>query len=159
MNSISDLATQVLRDQVPGRDMHVSLRFHGSAGTLLIGGQTIGLGEAGRQNFAAFIGALGGVKRITFLSCETGLGEEGCNFMRRVAQATGAEVRARLAVMKAGPEELHVAPRELYIYFPDGMGRSKLPAAIEKVMKGTGTARNWNSVTKLLEMAEKLDAE
>ena len=94
VSSISDLGDQILRDQVPGRDMHISLRFHGSAGTLLIGGQTIGLGEAGRQNFAAFIGALGGVKRITFLSCETGLGEEGCNFMRRVAQSTGAEVRA-----------------------------------------------------------------
>jgi uncharacterized protein (DUF1697 family) len=35
------------------------------------------------------------------------------------------------------------------------MGRSKLtPAVIEKAVKVRGTGRNWNSVRKLLEMAE-----
>jgi len=49
--------------------------------------------------------------------------------------------------------------REVYIYFPDGMGRSKLPwAAIGKMLKTTGTGRNWNSVTKMLEIAKRLEA-
>jgi uncharacterized protein (DUF1697 family) len=29
---------------------------------------------------------------------------------------------------------------------------------LEKTLKTPGTARNWNSVTKMLEMAEKLEA-
>jgi uncharacterized protein (DUF1697 family) len=38
------------------------------------------------------------------------------------------------------------------------MGRTKLPAAlIERTLKTAGTARNWNTVTKLLEIAEKLE--
>jgi len=31
-------------------------------------------------------------------------------------------------------------------------------AAIERALKTPGTGRNWNSVTKMLEMAEKLEA-
>ena len=39
--------------------------------------------------------------------------------------------------------------REIYVHYPDGMGRSKLriPAA------GDGTARNMNTVAKLAAMA------
>lgn len=63
--------------------------------------------------------------------------------------------RKQIEAINVGPEEIKAFPRELYIYFPDGMGRSKVPAAIERVMKKTGTARNWNSVTKLMEMAQE----
>lgn len=54
-------------------------------------------------------------------------------------------------------EELWMDGRELFIYFPDGMGRSKLVPFLERALKKSGTARNWNTVTKLLEMAETLD--
>jgi len=58
------------------------------------------------------------------------------------------------------PEEVHLKGRELYIYFPNGAGKSKLPwSAIEKLLKVAGTARNWNSVTNLLKMAEAMEAE
>jgi uncharacterized protein (DUF1697 family) len=30
-------------------------------------------------------------------------------------------------------------------------------ASVERVLKIPGTSRNWNTVTKLLEMAEKLE--
>jgi uncharacterized protein (DUF1697 family) len=40
--------------------------------------------------------------------------------------------------------------RHAYIYYPDGVGRSKLTAAlIEKHLGCRGTARNWNTVQKL----------
>ena len=39
--------------------------------------------------------------------------------------------------------------RELYIYYPDGMGKSKLVPALDRVLEKTGTARNWNAVTEL----------
>lgn len=59
------------------------------------------------------------------------------------------------ALLKAydGPEELHVIGCELYAYYTNGIGRSKLTNAyIEKKLKTLGTGRNWNTVTKLLEM-------
>jgi uncharacterized protein (DUF1697 family) len=58
--------------------------------------------------------------------------------------------------MRADDEEVHIAGREFYIYFPRGMGKSKLFAAIGRKLK-SGTARNWNTVTKLLGMANKLE--
>jgi uncharacterized protein (DUF1697 family) len=40
--------------------------------------------------------------------------------------------------------------RQVYIYYPDGIGRSKLTATlIEKKLGTTGTGRNWNTVRKL----------
>ena len=57
------------------------------------------------------------------------------------------------------PEELHSDGRHLHCHFPDGMGRSKLPVAIDKNLKKLnifGTARNWNTVLKLIEIAEAL---
>ena len=50
-----------------------------------------------------------------------------------------------------GREVIKPAGRELFIYYPDGQGRSKLTNAfIEKKLGMRGTARNWNTVTKLL---------
>jgi uncharacterized protein (DUF1697 family) len=52
-------------------------------------------------------------------------------------------------------EEMHFAGREMYVYYPEGQGRSKFPiAAIEKAVGTLGTARNWNTVMKLLELVE-----
>ena len=74
-----------------------------------------------------------------------------------LANAPRPEVRDELVKIKTAGEEVCVGGRELYIYFPDGMGRSKLWPAIEKALKKSGTGRNWNTVTKLLEMAEILE--
>jgi len=69
----------------------------------------------------------------------------------------GPESKERIAQIKVGPEELHLDGRELYIYYGGGIGTSKLtPAVLERALKISGTGRNWNTVTKLLEMAEKL---
>jgi len=56
-------------------------------------------------------------------------------------------------------EELIPSGRELFLYFPNGAGKSKLPwAKVDRICGTRGTARNWNSVTKLLEMAEALES-
>lgn len=66
--------------------------------------------------------------------------------------------RDAVLAMKAGPEKLWLEGRELYIYFRDGQGKSKLPTvAIGKMLQVTGTGRNWNTVTKLLAIAEELE--
>lgn len=51
-----------------------------------------------------------------------------------------------------GPETIRCLGREAYIDYVDGVGRSKAtPARLEKLLGRTGTARNWNTVTKLVE--------
>jgi uncharacterized protein (DUF1697 family) len=70
------------------------------------------------------------------------------------------EAAAKLAELKKYPEELRVKGREMYIYFPNGAGKSKLPwSAVEKMLKVKGTARNWNSVQAMLAMAEEMEAQ
>jgi len=71
----------------------------------------------------------------------------------------GPEARDKVLKMKPDPEEVRFDGWELYIYFPDGMGRSKLVPALGKALKNAGTGRNWNTVTKLLEIAERLEAK
>ena len=49
-----------------------------------------------------------------------------------------------------GPEIVRAEGRQAYIVYPDGVGRSKLTAAlIEAKLGARGTARNWNTVLKL----------
>ena len=77
-----------------------------------------------------------------------------------LASQPSAEARDQVLKIKTAPEELHIDGCEVYIYFPDGMGRSKLAwPTIGKKLGTTGTGRNWNSVTKLLEIAARLEAE
>jgi len=76
-----------------------------------------------------------------------------------LAKDPGQGAREQVLAMSIGPEELRFEQREYYVYFPDGMGKSKLPiAAIERRLKVPGTGRNWNSVTKMLEIAEGIEA-
>ncbi|MFF7181167.1 DUF1697 domain-containing protein [Streptomyces sp. NPDC008121] len=53
------------------------------------------------------------------------------------------------------PEEFRLGDRVLYLYAPDGLGRSKLAEALSRpgLTKGiVATTRNWNTVVKLVEM-------
>jgi uncharacterized protein (DUF1697 family) len=69
-----------------------------------------------------------------------------------------AEARKKVLTVKVEQEALRIDARELYIYFPDGQGRSKLSLpAVDRALKVLGTGRNWNSVTKLMEIAESLE--
>jgi uncharacterized protein (DUF1697 family) len=71
--------------------------------------------------------------------------------------APSPEARAKLLSIDARPEEFHVIDREVYVYYPNGLARPKLaPALIEKTLATSGTGRNWNTVTKLLQIAEEL---
>lgn len=67
------------------------------------------------------------------------------------------ETRAKIATLARDGEEYFINPREVYVYFPNGMGRSKFAATLCKTLKNVGTVRNWNTTTKLLAMAEALE--
>jgi uncharacterized protein (DUF1697 family) len=72
----------------------------------------------------------------------------------------GEEARVKVRAIKCAPDELFIDGREAYIYFPNGMGRPTLSwATIPKTLKVSGTGRHWNSVVKLLEMAEQMETE
>jgi uncharacterized protein (DUF1697 family) len=52
-----------------------------------------------------------------------------------------------------GPERVRGDGRHAYIHYPDGAGASKLTSAVIARHLGTpGTARNWNTVSKLAAM-------
>ncbi|MEA2461852.1 MAG: hypothetical protein QOH90_2029 [Actinomycetota bacterium] len=54
---------------------------------------------------------------------------------------------------RSPPDEFAVKGTEVYLRYPNGLGRSKLSAGyIEKKLGVRGTVRNWRTVTKLLEM-------
>jgi uncharacterized protein (DUF1697 family) len=84
--------------------------------------------------------------------------EPGKLLITFLANEPAASAGASLKAFESYPEEIHLLGQELYIYFPDGAGKSKLPwSQVEKLLKVTGTARNLNSALKMLEIAEELE--
>jgi len=54
-------------------------------------------------------------------------------------------------------ERFRILNREIYLYCPDGYGRTKLSNnAIEKKLSVVATTRNWRTVNTLLEMCRSL---
>jgi uncharacterized protein (DUF1697 family) len=45
----------------------------------------------------------------------------------------------------------------VYLHVPDGIGRSRLAARIERLLGVPATARNWRSVTEILEMTRQCE--
>ena len=70
------------------------------------------------------------------------------------------EARVKLEGLPKTAEEMHLHRCELFTYFPNGMGKSKLSLpAVDRALKVAGTARNWNTVSKLLAIAEGLEKD
>ena len=69
----------------------------------------------------------------------------------------GASAAAAIKALRDGcngPETIHVAGREAYLIYPDGIGRSKLTnTLIERKLGVAGTGRNWNTVLKIAALA------
>ena len=54
----------------------------------------------------------------------------------------------------ATTEQMVLHDGVLYLFTPDGFGTSKVAVALDKTLKVPLTARNWNTVLKLLDMAQ-----
>jgi uncharacterized protein (DUF1697 family) len=52
------------------------------------------------------------------------------------------------------PELFRAGGREIYSFHPNGLNQSRLSPVLAKCLEGAGTARNWNTVTRLLELAD-----
>lgn len=64
----------------------------------------------------------------------------------------------RLIRAISGRERVRAVRDQLYLVYPDGIGRSKLTAALIEAKLGTrGTARNWNTVLKIAKGVQRFD--
>ena len=59
--------------------------------------------------------------------------------------------------VKSKTERFKLKDKIFYLYAPGGIGRSKLAANVERLIGVPVTARNWRTVSKLLEMAKEVD--
>jgi uncharacterized protein (DUF1697 family) len=68
-------------------------------------------------------------------------------------QTPAPEHFAALDAPAFAPDTFHHIGDAVYCYFPEGMGRSRLPAALEAVRpRVTMTGRNWRTVQRLTEL-------
>ena len=75
-------------------------------------------------------------------------------FLSNAPPKTAAKALEDLATTR---ERLRILNREIYLYCPDGYGKSKLTNnIIEKKFSLVATTRNWRTVNALLEMAGSL---
>ena len=66
-----------------------------------------------------------------------------------------AKVVRELSKVDVAPEQFVVSAREIYAWYPNGFQRAKLGNVLSEQRLGVAaTARNWNTVTKLLELAD-----
>jgi uncharacterized protein (DUF1697 family) len=67
-----------------------------------------------------------------------------------------AEAVRKIAEVDVSPERFVHIGREIYAWHPEGIQRSRLAKLLsDKQLGVTVTARNWNTTTKLLEMANE----
>jgi uncharacterized protein (DUF1697 family) len=64
---------------------------------------------------------------------------------------------ATLASIKAKGEQFKLIKQVFYLLAPDGIGRSKLAARVEKALGVTVTARNWRTVNAIMSIARTVD--
>ncbi len=61
---------------------------------------------------------------------------------------------AKLEELRIPSEQYHVGDHAFYLFAPDGVARSKLAMGLHRAIKANMTARNLNTVNKLLQMLE-----
>ena len=71
-------------------------------------------------------------------------------------QSPAASVAAELDPGRSPPDEFTLSGREIYLHFPNGAGRSKLTIDyFERTLGVRATARNWNTLLKLLALCRR----
>jgi uncharacterized protein (DUF1697 family) len=70
--------------------------------------------------------------------------------------AGNADIDGMNAV-RSDSERFELIDSVFYLHAPDGIGRSKLAAKVERLLGVDATARNWRTVTRIHEMARDLE--
>lgn len=61
----------------------------------------------------------------------------------------------KLNAIKSDTEKFKLIRNIFYLYSPDGIGRSKLGTKVEQYLGVPATARNWNTISKLISITEQ----
>jgi uncharacterized protein (DUF1697 family) len=80
---------------------------------------------------------------------------------RHVGFLTGAPavaVAQGLDLQRFSPDEVVLDGREAFFHLPHGVGRSKLPDYVGRQLEVPMTIRNWNTVSKLIELVDLVTA-
>jgi uncharacterized protein (DUF1697 family) len=73
-----------------------------------------------------------------------------------LASAPSAAALAAFAIPPSGKDELVVDGREVYVHTPNGYAETKYTGSfLERRLGVVSTTRNWNTVTKLCELAKR----
>jgi uncharacterized protein (DUF1697 family) len=84
------------------------------------------------------------------------LGDHQTLHLGFMAEAPEIEAFDRFKTVESGRDRFEIIGRELYLAVPDGLGRSRLAAAlIGSKASPTLTMRNWRTVLKLQDMARQ----
>ena len=74
-----------------------------------------------------------------------------------LAEIPDEQLAQNASTIKFEPDEFVIQGNVVYLYCPNGYGRTKLTNTFwEKKLKVVATTRNWNTVNKLLELAEAI---
>jgi uncharacterized protein (DUF1697 family) len=86
------------------------------------------------------------------------VGEGSRLFVTFLSDAPAAGALGDLDPAEYVPDDFRLLGRELYLHCPDGMRDSKLAQVLSRKRLGVvATARNWNTVTRLLAIADIAD--
>jgi uncharacterized protein (DUF1697 family) len=72
-----------------------------------------------------------------------------------LAETPSRDLVDKLASTAVAPERFVAIGRELYAWHPAGIARSRLASRVAGPSVGVATARNWTTVTSLLELADE----
>lgn len=73
---------------------------------------------------------------------------------------TDADRESRFQTGHDGSERVTLTGGRLYVYYPDGLGRSTFDSArIQRLLGTTATGRNWTTVAKVLARCEQTERE
>ena len=72
-----------------------------------------------------------------------------------LAEPSTASTLEPLTMLKTESESFSLVDQVFYLHAPEGIGRSKLAAKVEKILGVATTARNWNTVSQLLTLANR----
>ncbi len=136
--------------------------------TYIQSGNAVFDGEASAGDIAAAVKRASGVSCRAFVLTAAVLKKAAaaCPF-RKEGAASGKSVHvifldatpAATAIEALGDlrrprEDFAVAGKTLYLHSPEGVANSKIAAALDRTLGVASTARNWNTIAKLLELAE-----
>jgi uncharacterized protein (DUF1697 family) len=82
------------------------------------------------------------------------VGEPAKLLVTFLSTAPDTDALAAIDPVEFEPELFSVGVREIYSFHPNGLNQSLLSPVLAKSLEGAWTARNWNTVTRLLQLAD-----